>query len=115
MRSPRQTEAENPSLVDGDLGGGTYELDQQLLLPSRPPVVPASHPTARLVCGRRVRPSWWLDPGDGRPFGRSGSAGGSPASSVAGLSIRPGCPVAVLVLVALGAIGRAVGGRPHCF
>jgi phytoene dehydrogenase-like protein len=31
MRSPAQTERENPSLVDGDLGGGSYELDQQLV------------------------------------------------------------------------------------
>jgi phytoene dehydrogenase-like protein len=31
MRTPAQTEQENPSLVGGDLAGGSYELDQQLL------------------------------------------------------------------------------------
>jgi phytoene dehydrogenase-like protein len=31
MRTPAQTERENPSLVGGDLAGGSYELDQQLL------------------------------------------------------------------------------------
>jgi phytoene dehydrogenase-like protein len=31
VRTPRQTERENPSLVGGDLAGGSYELDQQLV------------------------------------------------------------------------------------
>ena len=31
IRTPAQTEQENPSLVGGDLAGGSYELDQQLL------------------------------------------------------------------------------------
>jgi phytoene dehydrogenase-like protein len=35
-RSPRQTEQENPSLVDGDLAGGSYELDQQLVFRPAP-------------------------------------------------------------------------------
>jgi phytoene dehydrogenase-like protein len=35
-RSPRQTEHENPSLVGGDLGGGSYELDQQLVFRPMP-------------------------------------------------------------------------------
>jgi phytoene dehydrogenase-like protein len=30
-RSPEQTERENPSLVGGDLAGGSYEIDQQLI------------------------------------------------------------------------------------
>jgi phytoene dehydrogenase-like protein len=36
MRSPAQTEQENPSLVGGDLGGGSYELDQQLIFRPTP-------------------------------------------------------------------------------
>jgi len=35
-RSPAQTERENPSLVDGDLAGGSYELDQQLVFRPAP-------------------------------------------------------------------------------
>ncbi|MHB8532696.1 MAG: phytoene desaturase family protein [Solirubrobacteraceae bacterium] len=35
-RPPAQTERENPSLVGGDLGGGSYELDQQLLFRPTP-------------------------------------------------------------------------------
>jgi phytoene dehydrogenase-like protein len=36
MRPPAQTERENPSLVGGDLGGGSYELDQQLIFRPTP-------------------------------------------------------------------------------
>jgi phytoene dehydrogenase-like protein len=36
MRPPGQTERENPSLVGGDLGGGSYELDQQLIFRPTP-------------------------------------------------------------------------------
>ena len=36
MRPPAQTEQENPSLVGGDLGGGSYELDQQLIFRPTP-------------------------------------------------------------------------------
>ncbi|HYV16304.1 MAG TPA: NAD(P)/FAD-dependent oxidoreductase [Conexibacter sp.] len=36
VRSPAQAERENPSLVGGDLGGGSYELDQQLVFRSSP-------------------------------------------------------------------------------
>ncbi len=36
MRPPAQTERENPSLVGGDLGGGSYELDQQLVFRPTP-------------------------------------------------------------------------------
>lgn len=35
-RSPAQTERDNPSLVGGDLGGGSYELDQQLVFRPSP-------------------------------------------------------------------------------
>jgi phytoene dehydrogenase-like protein len=36
MRPPARTERENPSLVGGDLGGGSYELDQQLIFRPTP-------------------------------------------------------------------------------
>jgi phytoene dehydrogenase-like protein len=36
VRSLTQTEHENPSLVGGDLGGGSYELDQQLVFRPTP-------------------------------------------------------------------------------
>ena len=36
LRSPAQTERENPSLVGGDLAGGSYELDQQLIFRPAP-------------------------------------------------------------------------------
>jgi phytoene dehydrogenase-like protein len=36
VRSLVQTEQENPSLVGGDLGGGSYELDQQLVFRPTP-------------------------------------------------------------------------------
>ncbi|HEY4278362.1 MAG TPA: NAD(P)/FAD-dependent oxidoreductase [Conexibacter sp.] len=35
-RPPVETERENPSLVGGDLGGGSYELDQQLVFRPSP-------------------------------------------------------------------------------
>jgi phytoene dehydrogenase-like protein len=36
VRAAAQTERENPSLVGGDLGGGAYELDQQLVFRPTP-------------------------------------------------------------------------------
>jgi phytoene dehydrogenase-like protein len=38
-RAPEQLERENPSLVGGDLGGGSYELDQQLAFRPAPELV----------------------------------------------------------------------------
>jgi phytoene dehydrogenase-like protein len=38
VRPPWKTEAENASLVGGDLGGGSYELDQQLVFRPAPQV-----------------------------------------------------------------------------
>jgi phytoene dehydrogenase-like protein len=39
VRSPATLERENPSLVGGDLGGGSYELDQQLVFRPAPELV----------------------------------------------------------------------------
>ena len=54
---PQQTEAENPSLVDGDLGGGTYELDQQLIFRPAPELCRHRAPLRGLyVAGASVHP-----------------------------------------------------------
>ena len=36
IRAPWQTERDNPSLVGGDLAGGSYEIDQQLIFRPAP-------------------------------------------------------------------------------
>jgi phytoene dehydrogenase-like protein len=36
LRNPRQSEEQNPSLVGGDLAGGSYEIDQQLVFRPAP-------------------------------------------------------------------------------
>ena len=86
IRNPQQTEAENPSLVDGDLGGGSYELDQQLPVPPRPRAVPPSHAATGPVRRRGVGPSRRLGPGHGRPLRGPGADRRSPAAPVASLS-----------------------------
>ena len=57
VRNPQQTEAENPSLVGGDLGGGSYELDQQLLFRPAPELCRHRTPLKGLyVSGASVHP-----------------------------------------------------------
>ena len=53
-RTPEQTEAENPSLVGGDLAGGSYEIDQQLVFRPVPEAQPLPQPGARAVRRRGV-------------------------------------------------------------
>jgi phytoene dehydrogenase-like protein len=56
-RSPAATEAENPSMVDGDLGGGTMELDQQLVFRPAPELVHYRTPLRGLyVAGASIHP-----------------------------------------------------------
>jgi phytoene dehydrogenase-like protein len=56
-RSPRATEAENPSMVGGDLGGGTMEIDQQLLFRPAPELARYRTPLRGLyVAGASVHP-----------------------------------------------------------
>ncbi|MFZ1994082.1 MAG: NAD(P)/FAD-dependent oxidoreductase [Solirubrobacteraceae bacterium] len=72
IRSPAQTEAENPSLVDGDLGGGTYELDQQLIF--RPAVELCRHRTplrGLYVSGASVHPGGSVQGMGGRSAARA--------------------------------------------
>jgi phytoene dehydrogenase-like protein len=57
MRPPAQTERENPSLVGGDLGGGSYELDQQLIFRPTPQLSRYSTPIKGLfVAGASTHP-----------------------------------------------------------
>lgn len=57
IRTPRQTEAENPSLVGADLGGGSMELDQQLIFRPAPELCRHRTPLRGLyVTGASVHP-----------------------------------------------------------
>jgi phytoene dehydrogenase-like protein len=57
VRSPYRTEHENPSLVDGDLGGGSYELDQQVIFRPAPELCRYRTPLRGLyVAGSSVHP-----------------------------------------------------------
>jgi phytoene dehydrogenase-like protein len=56
-RPPHQTERENPSLVGGDLGGGSMELDQMLVLRPAPRLCRHRAPLRGLyVAGASVHP-----------------------------------------------------------
>ena len=57
VRTPQQTERENPSLVGGDLAGGTMELDQQLLFRPAPRLARYRTPVRGLyVAGASTHP-----------------------------------------------------------
>jgi phytoene dehydrogenase-like protein len=72
IRNPTQTEAENPSLVDGDLGGGTYELDQQLLFRPAPELCRHRTPLRGLyVSGASVHPGGSVQGMGGRSAARA--------------------------------------------
>jgi phytoene dehydrogenase-like protein len=71
-RNPRQTEAENPSLVDGDLGGGSYELDQQLLFRPAPELCRHRTPLRGLyVAGASIHPGGSVHGMGGRSAARA--------------------------------------------
>jgi phytoene dehydrogenase-like protein len=71
-RSPAQTEAENPSLVGGDLGGGTYELDQQLIFRPAPELCRHRTPLPGLyVSGASVHPGGSVQGMGGRSAARA--------------------------------------------
>lgn len=72
LRGPRQTEAENPSLVDGDLGGGTYELDQQLIFRPAPELCRHRTPLRGLyLTGASVHPGGSVQGMGGRSAARA--------------------------------------------
>lgn len=72
IRNPEQTEAENPSLVGGDLGGGSYELDQQLLFRPAPELCRHRTPLRGLyVTGASVHPGGSVQGMGGRSAARA--------------------------------------------
>lgn len=72
IRNPAQTEAQNPSLVGGDLGGGTYELDQQLLFRPAPELCRHRTPLRGLyVAGASVHPGGSVQGMGGRSAARA--------------------------------------------
>jgi phytoene dehydrogenase-like protein len=72
IRNPRQTEAENPSLTGGDLGGGSYELDQQLVFRPSPELCRHRTPLPGLyVSGASVHPGGSVQGMGGRSAARA--------------------------------------------
>jgi phytoene dehydrogenase-like protein len=72
LRSPQQTETQNPSLVGGDLGGGTYELDQQLIFRPAPELCRHRTPLPGLyVSGASVHPGGSVQGMGGRSAARA--------------------------------------------
>jgi phytoene dehydrogenase-like protein len=72
LRNPRQTEDENPSLVGADLGGGSYELDQQLIFRPAPELCRHRTPLRGLyVTGASVHPGGSVHGMGGRSAARA--------------------------------------------
>jgi phytoene dehydrogenase-like protein len=71
-RSPAQTERENPSLVGGDLAGGSYELDQQLVFRPSPRLARYRSPVDGLyVAGASTHPGGAVHGMSGRGAARA--------------------------------------------
>jgi phytoene dehydrogenase-like protein len=72
VRNPEQTEAQNPSLVGGDLGGGSYELDQQLIFRPAPALCRHRTPLRGLyIAGASVHPGGSVQGMGGRSAARA--------------------------------------------
>jgi phytoene dehydrogenase-like protein len=72
LRGARQTEAENPSLVGADLGGGSMELDQQLVFRPAPELCRYRTPLPGLyVAGASVHPGGAVHGMSGRGAARA--------------------------------------------
>ncbi len=72
LRSPAATEAENPSMVGGDLGGGTMELDQQLVFRPAPELARYRTPIRGLyVAGASTHPGGAVHGMSGRSAARA--------------------------------------------
>ncbi len=72
IRSPAQTERENPSLVGGDIGGGSYELDQQLVFRPTPRLSRYGTPIGGLfVAGASTHPGGAVHGVSGRGAARA--------------------------------------------
>ncbi len=73
VRSPARVEQENPSPVGGDLGGGSFELDQRLCFRPAPELFRGRTPLHGLhIAGASVHPG-------GGVHGVSGQAAARPA------------------------------------
>jgi phytoene dehydrogenase-like protein len=71
-RSPEQTERENPSLVGGDLAGGSYEIDQQLIFRPAPQLARYRSPLRGLyVAGASTHPGGAVHGMSGRGAARA--------------------------------------------
>ena len=70
VRSPAALERENPSLIGGDLGGGSYEIDQQL----------AFRPAIELVRGRTPLPGLYIGGASVHPGGGVHGVSGAAAA-----------------------------------
>ncbi|WP_028059808.1 phytoene desaturase family protein [Candidatus Solirubrobacter pratensis] len=72
LRSPRQSEQENPSQVGGDLAGGSYELDQQLIFRPAPALCRYRSPLRGLyVAGASTHPGGAVHGMSGRGAARA--------------------------------------------
>ncbi len=72
VRAPWQTERENPSMVGGELGGGSYELDQQLVFRPAPELVRYRAPVRGLyVAGASTHPGGAVHGVSGRGAARA--------------------------------------------
>jgi phytoene dehydrogenase-like protein len=72
MRSPLESERENPSLVGGDLAGGSYELDQQLVFRPAPSMSRYRTPLRGLyMAGASVHPGGAVHGMSGRGAARA--------------------------------------------
>ena len=72
IRNPAQTQRENPSLVGGDLGGGSLELDQQLIFRPAPELCRHRTPLRGLyVSGASVHPGGSVQGMGGRSAARA--------------------------------------------
>ena len=79
LRSPACIERENPSLVGGDLGGGSYELDQQLCFRPAPELFRGRTPLRGLyVAGPSVHPGGGVHGVSGHAAARALLADASP-------------------------------------
>jgi phytoene dehydrogenase-like protein len=72
QRAPWETERENPSMVGGDIGGGTLELDQQLIFRPAPELARYRTPLRGLyVAGASVHPGGAVHGMSGRGAARA--------------------------------------------
>jgi phytoene dehydrogenase-like protein len=72
LRSPEELERENPSMAGGDLSGGSYELDQQLVFRPAPELCRYRTPLRGLyVAGASVHPGGAIHGVSGREAARS--------------------------------------------